>query len=301
MRYNSAILIKEGGNVAQKKLSERQDMQIRTGREMEVYKANDMIQKGRHELSLQEQRCVLYAISKIKPEDTVFQEYTFELSDFYKLCGLQGDSYTELKAILQGLSDRSWWATINDKGTESLVRWFSTLRTNKRSGKVTIEFHKDMMPYLLELTKENQYYTHYQLKYILPMKSQYAIRLYELLKSYQRNNYEWFFDIEQLRKQLNCEQYTDFYDLRRRVLEPAVAEINEYTDIKIAWEAVKERRKVVRVVFYMVGKNKTDLLEADRAINDNLDGQINLLDLLEENRSSVRSQFFKENLGKNDK
>lgn len=287
--------------MAQKKLSERQDMQIRTGREMEVYKANDMIQKGRHELSLQEQRCVLYAVSKIKPEDTVFQEYTFELSDFYKLCGLQGDSYTELKAILQGLSDRSWWATINDKGTESLVRWFSTLRTNKRSGKVTIEFHKDMMPYLLELTKENQYYTHYQLKYILPMKSQYAIRLYELLKSYQRNNYEWFFDIEQLKKQLNCESYKDFKDFRRRVLEPAVAEINEFTDIKIAWEPMKEGRKVVRVVFYMVGKNKTDLLEADRAINDNLDGQINLLDLLEESRSSVRSQFFKENLGKNDK
>ena len=287
--------------MAQKKLSERQDMQIRTGREIEVYKANDMIQKGRHELSLQEQRCVLYAVSKIKPEDTVFQEYTFELSDFYKLCGLQGDSYTELKAILQGLSDRSWWATIDDKGTESLVRWFSTLRTNKRSGKVTIEFHKDMMPYLLELTKENQYYTHYQLKYILPMKSQYAIRLYELLKSYQRNNYEWFFDIEQLKKQLNCETYKNFADFNRRVLEPSVAEINKYTDIKIAWEAVKERRKVVRVVFYMVGKNKTDLLEADRAINDNLDGQINLLDLLEENRSSVRSQFFKENLGKNDK
>ena len=157
------------------------------------------------------------------------------------------------------------------------------------------------MPYLLELTKENQYYTHYQLKYILPMKSQYAIRLYELLKSYQRNNYEWFFDIEQLKKQLNCESYKDFKDFRRRVLEPAVAEINEFTDIKIAWEPMKEGRKVVRVVFYMVGKNKTDLLEADRAINDNLDGQINLLDLLEESRSSVRSQFFKENLGKNDK
>ena len=283
------------------KLNIYQQEKINNERSLSVYKRDDMIQKGRHELSLQEQRCVLYAVSKIKPEDTVFQEYTFELSDFYKLCGLQGDSYTELKAILQGLSDRSWWPTINDKGTESLVRWFSTLRTNKRSGKVTIEFHKDMMPYLLELTKENQYYTHYQLKYILPMKSQYAIRLYELLKSYQRNNYEWFFDIEQLKKQLNCESYKDFKDFRRRVLEPAVAEINEFTDIKIAWEPMKEGRKVVRVVFYMVGKNKTDLLEADRAINDNLDGQINLLDLLEESRSSVRSQFFKENLGKNDK
>lgn len=283
--------------MANKKLSERQEMQVRSGREMEIYKRNDMIQKGRHELTLQEQRCVLYAISKIKPEDSVFQEYTFELSDFYKLCGLQKESYTELKAILIGLKQKTWWVeTAPD--VESTVSWFNKVRTNKKSGTVTVRFDDDMMPYLLELTKSNQYYTHYQLKYVLPMKSQYAIRLYELLKSYQRNNYEWFFEIDTLRKQLNCEQYTDFYDLRRRVIEPAVAEINEFTDIKIAWEPVKERRKVVRVTFYMVGKKKSALLEADRAIHDALDGQIDLLELLTESESSVKRQFLRENFGK---
>lgn len=283
--------------MAKKKLSEREEMQVHSGRDMEIYKRNDMIQKGRHELTLQEQRCVLYAISKIKPEDSVFQEYTFELSDFYKLCGLQGDSYTDLKSILVGLKQKTWWVeTAPD--VESTVSWFNKVRTNKKSGTVTVRFDDDMMPYLLELTKNNQYYTHYQLKYILPMKSQYAIRLYELLKSYQRNNYEWFFEIDTLKKQLNCENYKDFYDFRRWVLEPAVAEINEFTDIKIAWEPVKERRKVVRVTFYMVGKKKTALLEADRAISDALDGQIDLLELLTESESSVKRQFLRENFGK---
>lgn len=286
--------------MAQKKRSERQNMVVQSGREMEVFKANDMIQKGRHELSLQEQRCVLFAISQIKPDDTVFQEYSFELSHFYNLCGLQNESYTELKAILQRLSDRSWWATIDDKGTESLVRWFSTLRTNKRSGKVTIKFHEDMMPFLLEVTKQNKFYTHFQLKYILPMKSQYAIRLYEILKSYQRNNIDWFFEIDKLRKQLNCENYENYKDFRRRVLEPAVAEINEFTDIKIAWDAVKEGRKVARVVFYMAGKKQGELLEADRAISDTLDGQIDILELLNEEQNSVKAQFMRENFGKQD-
>lgn len=281
--------------MARKRLSEKQEMQLRSSREMEIFKHNDMLQKGRHELSLQEQRCVLFAISKIKPEDTVFQEYTFELADFYKLCGLQKESYTELKALMQRLADRSWWASIDDKGTESLVRWFSTLRTNKQSGKVTIKFHEDMMPFLLELTKQDKFYTHYQLKYILPMKSQYAIRLYELLKSYQRNNHEWFFDIEKLKKQLNCENYTRFPDFRRWVIEPAVSEINEYTDIKIAWDTVKEGRRVSRVVFYMVGKKDSELLEADAAVNDALDGQIDILELMTESENSIKSKFFKEN------
>lgn len=283
--------------MANKKLSERQEMQVRSGRDMEIYKRNDMIQKGRHKLTLQEQRCVLYAISKIKPDDTVFQEYTFELGDFYKLCGLQGDSYTELKAILIGLKQKTWWVE-TAPNEESTVSWFNKVRTNKKSGTVTVRFDDDMMPYLLELTKNNQYYTHYQLKYVLPMKSQYAIRLYELLKSYQRNNFEWFFDVEGLKKQLNCEQYGNFKDFRRRVLEPAVAEINEFTDIKIAWEPVKEGRKVARVTFYMVGKKKSALLEAERAISDALDGQIDLLELLTESESSVKSQFLRENFGK---
>lgn len=279
--------------MARKRLSEKQEMQLRSSREMEIFKHNDMLQKGRHELSLQEQRCVLFAISKIKPEDTVFQEYTFELADFYKLCGLQGDSYTELKAILIGLKQKTWWVETSP-GIESTVSWFNKVRTSKKSGTVTVRFDDDMMPYLLELTKD-KFYTHYQLKYILPMKSQYAIRLYELLKSYQRNNYEWFFDIEKLKKQLNCENYTRFPDLRRWVIEPAVSEINEYTDIKIAWDTVKEGRRVSRVVFYMVGKKDSELLEADAAVNDALDGQIDILELMTESENSIKSKFFKEN------
>lgn len=280
--------------MARKKLSERQDIQVHTGREMEVYKANDMIQKGRHELSLQEQRCVLYAISKIKPEDSIFQEYTFELSDFYRLCGLQGDSYTELKAILIGLKQKTWWVE-TAPNVESTVSWFNKVRTNRKSGTVTVRFDDDMMPFLLELTKKDKFYTHYQLKYILPMKSQYAIRLYEILKSYQRNNIEWFFDIDKIKKQLNCENYKNFYDFRRWVIEPAVAEINEFTDIKIAWDTVKEGRKVTRVIFYMVGKKKADLLETDRVINDTLDGQSDLLELRPESRNSVKARFLKKN------
>lgn len=285
--------------MGRKKLSERQELKVRSDRNMEVYKRSDMLQKGRHELTLQEQRCVLYAISKIKPDDTVFQEYKFEIRDFYRMCGLQNESYTDLKAILKGLSDKSWWVE-TAPNEESTVRWFQKVRTNKKSGTVTIRFDDDMMPYLLELSKQNEYYTHYQLKYILPMKSQYAIRLYELLKSYQLNNYSWFFDIDDLKKKLNCENYVRFPDFRRWAIEPAVAEINDFSDIKIAWEPIKEGRKVVRMVFYMVEKNGNDLLEAEKAGNDQIEGQIELEDILAEYeaRSKVKEEFFKENLGK---
>lgn len=283
--------------MVKKKLSGRQELKVRSDREMEVYKRDDMIQKSRHQLSLREQRVVLYAISKIKPDDTSFQEYVFDIKDFYALCGIEDESYTELKAILKGLADRSWWAEIDDKGTESLLRWFSTMRTNKKSGKVTIKFHEDMMPFLLELTAQDAFYTGYQLQYILPMSSQYGPRLYELLKSYQKNNITWFFDVDELRRVLNAQNYTDFYDFRRRVIDPAVEEINKYTDIKVAYDTKKEGRRVARVEFYMIGKKPLEILETQMTIQEELDGQYSLFDRRqqEDEQESVKSRFFREN------
>lgn len=280
--------------MAKRKLSERQEMQKQAEREMSVYKRDDMIQKSRHQLSVQEQRCVLYAISKIKPTDEVFQEYTFDIKDFYILCGIQKESYTELKAILKGLADRSWWAVIDDKGTESLLRWFSTVRTNKKSGKVTIEFHKDMMPFLLHLTGKDGFYTGYSLQYVLPMSGQYSPRLYELLKSYQKNNKKWFFPIDELKRLLGAQNYKDFYDFKRFVLEPAIKEVNKFTDIQVAYNTHKEGRKVTRVHFFMDGKTDRELAQAHSDIQEALDGQIDLFSVLQEMEEDPGVQFEQE-------
>lgn len=284
-----------------KRKTEQQDLATRAAREMSVVKRDDMIQHARFSLSIQEQRCVLYAISKIKPEDTAFTEYTFELKDFYSLCGIEDQSYTRLKQTLKGLSDKSWWAVIDDKGTESLLRWFSTLRTNKRSGRVTVKFHEDMMPYLLQLAtqarEQGAFYTQYGLKYVLPMRGQYSPRLYELLKSYQKNNREWFFDIDEIKRLLDCQSYKNFNDFKKRVLDPAVEEINQYTDLNVAYDTERTGRggKVSRVIFFLAGKGRQALTETNLKIYSHLDGEMSIEEFMEEFDNSVRAQFWREN------
>lgn len=273
-------------------------------RNMQIYKSDDMVQKGRHKLTIQEQRCVLYAISKIKPEDTAFNEYVFDIQLFYDACGIQKDSYTELKSILVGLKSKSWWIPLkDDPDTESAVSWFSTVRTNKKTGKVTIKFHEDMMPYLLEVTAPGKFYTNYYLRFVLPMNCQYAPRLYELLKSYQKNNRKWFFSLDELKQKLSCEHYQRFPDFRRWVLEPAVEEINKYTDINVKPVLQKEGRKVVKVEFLMAKKSEEKLQEAIYEGNIVLDGQMTIDDYavaLEDARAAAdeERQFFAENAEK---
>lgn len=246
-------------------------------RDMQIYKSDDMVQKGRHKLTIQEQRCVLYAISKIKPEDTAFQEYVFDIQLFYDACGIQKESYTELKSILVGLKSKCWWIPLkDDPDTESAVSWFSTVRTNKKTGKVTIKFHEDMMPYLLDVTAKGKFYTNYYIRFVLPMNCQYAPRLYELLKSYQKNNRKWFFQIDELKQKLSCQHYKDFYDFNRYVLTPAVEEINKYTDINVKPILQREGRKVTKIEFLMAKKSENSLRDAIYEGNVVLDGQMTL-------------------------
>lgn len=259
---------------------------ISFARELMVAKRNDMLQGGRYNLTIQEQRTVLYAVAQIKPEDTYLTEYTFDIKDFYALCGIEDRSYTRLKQILSGLKSKVWWVTL-DNGDDSAVSWFGKLRTNNGKGTVTLKFDEDMMPFLLELNKQmregGQYYTSYQLKYILPMKSKFGPRLYEILKSYQANNHQWFFRIEDLQKLLSDSDekgnpqtpktWANFAEFKRKVIDPAVKEINEYTDICVSYKPIREGRKYEKITFFMDNKTERELSATNIHIGKTLDGE----------------------------
>lgn len=265
----------------------------REERYLEVFKHNNMIQKARFTLSIQEQRLVLYAISKILPTDTCLSEYTFDIKDFYNVIGWRKESYTEFKEMLKKLRDKSWWVTLPDGETESAVSWFSVVRSNKKSGKATIKFHEDMVPFLIQLAQGDDYYTKYQLQYVLSMSSQYSPRLYEILKSYQYNNRQWFFDINELKHLLDCENYTNFSDFKRFALDPAVEEINKYTDIAVFYSLTKNGRKVVRVNFFMEKKTRLELTEVQSNNNEELD-QLTVFDIENIVLEEPQRAFYKE-------
>ncbi len=261
---------------------------IEKARNATIYTADSLLQKGRFTLSLTEQRIILYTISQIKPTDEKFQEYNLKIKDFFDICGIkEHDSYSVIKKIMGELRDKSWWITMEDPhapGTEceSKVNWFTVLRTNKKTGKFTIMFHPDMIPYLLELARQREegkgYYTHYTFQYILPMRSQYSIRLYELLKSYQKNNMSWWFKVDELKRLLNCQSYKGFKDFRVRALDLAVKEVNEYSDIRIKYETEKDGRRIDVVTFYMLGKPMAEQIDAQKKGLTALDGNVHYWD-----------------------
>jgi plasmid replication initiation protein len=242
-------LIKDRKRVAAEKLTE--------ARGHLVVKRNDLIQKSRHQMDLQEQKIILYMISRIKPNDKDFKEQVFSVAEFCRVCGLDSDSggnYAYIKNTLKTLRDRSVWVTLDD-GSETTLAWVNSVTINKQSGFIKLTLDEKMKPYLLEL-KEN--FTRYELVYTLAMRSQYAVRLYELLKSYQHKK-SVVFDIENLKRLLIAENYTRGNHFKARVLDIATKEINKLTDIRVTYELIKIGRKFAEVEFSI--EQKTDMGE----------------------------------------
>ena len=254
---------------------------IEKSREYIVSKSNQIVQKSRYDFTLAEQRTIAYICSKIKPIEALdrakgmpFQlEYEFNILDYVRTCGLQdnGKLYEEVKATLKGLRDKSMWLTLPD-GSETTVGWLAKATTNKRSGIAKIEIDKDLAPYLFDLKEK---FLRYGLKNILNMKSQYSIRLYELLKSYydmkvgqtdrrewKEKTYKpkkisWIVELEELKKLLmvdTIKSYENYKNMRIKVLEPAQKEINELTDINVYFEPITKGRKVVKLKIDMLSK-----------------------------------------------
>lgn len=247
---------------------------VQKERSMFVVKQNDLIRKTKYDLSAQEQKLLLYIISKIKPEDDSLSGYEIDLGNLCEVCGIQKQvkTFRDFADILKNLADNSFWADFG-KGW-GLHRWLNSVYFPDTVGmtkeqlehfvpkKAIVGFDPELKPFLLFL-KNN--YTSYQLVYVLAMKTKYAIRLYEILKSYLYIG-EYQPTISELRTLLQIVGYDMYSDFRKRVLNPAVEEINRFTDIEVTATPIRAGKTIDKIQFKITLKDYAagEVSEAER-------------------------------------
>lgn len=99
---------------------------------------------------------------------------------------------------------------------------------------------------------ENIRYLQYELKYILPLTSKYSYLLYLYLRD-NRFRGTWRISVDELRdKKLDLkgnEYYKQFKYLRNEIINPAIKEIKEKTDIDVSFKTIKKGKPVVAIEF----------------------------------------------------
>lgn len=251
---------------------------VRDPREEMVAQGNDLIRRARFQLTTLEQDIIYFCLSKVKPTDKDFMRLTFGIKEFCEVCGIEpgGHQYRRIKATVKATADKSSWV-LYANGDEELVRWFDTYKISRKEGTITAVLSQSIKPYLIGLIERvkagGDGYTQAHLTTFLALQSKYGKRLYEILKSYlyvsgsQEKLYAKQiigYDLEEIKEILNAETYERYQDLRRKVLEVAVREINEVTDIHVEYAPVKRGRGVAAIEFIYQHKPIPERMAAEQ-------------------------------------
>lgn len=238
-----------------------ENREVLDAKSMLVVKENELIQRASYNLTMEEQKMLCYVISKIKPTDKEFEQYTISASDFAEICGISKTNvYRDFRQMIDNFDNKSQWVQMD--GKQFKFRVFSEAEYNEKQGSITVMLNSHLKRYLLEIGKHGQY-TKYELWNILSLKSKYSIRLYELFRSYSYQQ-EKEFDIDNLKSLLCAEQYKSFGNLKQRVLDNAINEINIFTDLRVTYETKKAGKggKVSKIIFKIHKKKIDDKLTA---------------------------------------
>ena len=236
-----------------------------------VVKDNALIQAS-YTLDLVEQRLMLLAIMEARETgkgiapDSLLQIHAHSYAEHFNVN--KETAYTVMKDASKGLFDR--YVTYHDKNPKTgkdrsfHCRWVDKIGYEKDTGIVYLRFTHDVVPLI---TRLEQQFTSYDIEQISSLNSGYAIRLYELLIQWRSVGKTPVFDLQQFRQQLGVEEikYSRMSDFKKYVLDFAVQQINEHTDITVKYDQHKQGRIITGFTFNFKVKTKSKkILESKR-------------------------------------
>lgn len=215
---------------------------------------SDFFRTTRYGLTLQEHRIIYYAILKGQQDNTPFESVTLSITDFKKLCDIKSNAYYGvIRDITKNLNTKIVEVAYKDNDGYHFMQapWLTGITYHAKSGSVTVELNKKIQPFF-----DGKPFSETEFYFLLKFTSQYAERLYELIKSLSHKSIIDF-TIDDLRKRLGIQdnQYNNFTDLQRRVLSPALCDINKYTDLNITMRVTRGRYNKVENIYFAIQKN----------------------------------------------
>ena len=234
-----------------------------------VVKDNSLIDAS-FNLSLVEQRLMLMAIVEAREVDKLTPDTPIEVKatayrDQYKTD--KSEAYKQLSDATKQLFNRQFSYTDQYKGEDciTVARWVNRASYLNDNGTVVLYMSSEVISMISRLEAN---FTQYLLEQVSDFKSKHSIRLYELLIKYRDVGNSKKFDIKELRSKLGLEdnEYSTMSNFKSRVLDVAIKEIGDKTDIQIKYDQFKEGRAISHILFKL-GKKKEKKPKASRDKN----------------------------------
>ncbi len=177
------------------------------------------------------------------------------------------NGYLMMKEAEDTLFNRRF-SYIDDEGKLVKSRWLSQVRYLDDEGAIEVVFTPAVVQGITRIDGAEEFFTKYLLEQTATMTSNYSVRLYELLVQWKQAKKTPMFELQEFRGQLGVEddEYKAMSNFKIRVLDLAVEEINEKSDLNINYTQKKKGRKIVGFTFtvHEKPKAKTDVVSKER-------------------------------------
>ena len=204
------------------------------------------------------------------PKDNTVYLSKRDLFAFFKVS--DNDKHSRFKQAVEKMQKQAFFQIKEEQGKgfkfKSIVP-IPYVEWTDYNDEVKIEFHREIMPYLINLKKN---FTQHALSDIAELNSKYSIILYRWL-SMQYNQYEHYsvkggrraeqveayrnpsISIKELRIMTDTVKlYKEFRDLDKRVLKESLEEINAHTSFNVTYDKIKKGRSIDSIVFHITKK-----------------------------------------------
>ena len=238
-----------------------------------VVKDNALINAS-YNLETAEQRLIMLAVINARETGqgiTADSKLEIHASDYAKHFNVSTDAaYKVMKEAVNNLFERkfSYVAEYKKTGKTGVVRsrWVSRIFYVDSLAILEITFAPDVVPLV---TRLEEHFTSYQLKQVSNLTSKYAIRLYELLIAWREVGKTPQIELSEFRQKIGVEngEYERMHHFKARVLEPAIKQINEHTDITASYEQHKRGRTISGFSFRFKQKQQVKKIESKRDPN----------------------------------
>ena len=214
-----------------------------------VVKDNALINAS-YNLDLVEQRLILLAIIEarqsgkgINANDPLIIHAESYINQF---SAHRNTAYQALKDACDDLFARQFsYQSLSDKGNiqHHKSRWVSEVIYVEKEAVVKLIFAPAIIPLITRLEEQ---FTKYDIEQVSGLTSAYAVRLYELLIAWRSTGKTPIIEIQKFRQKLGVldTEYKQMNDFKKRVLDIAINQINEKTDIKVKVEQHKTGRAI---------------------------------------------------------
>ena len=199
-------------------------------------------------MTLQELRFFSIYLSKINPADIKTRIVRFSLDDFKSIMELSRINIDYMKQVTDSLLCKVVNVPLETGGYSGFQLFKECTVTTDENDEwyVEIDAHDKALPLMFDYRER---YFSYQLWNSLRLKSPNQIRMYEILKQYEKIG-EKVFSVKELRELLfiGKKEYERFHNFKDRVLDACQEALAEHTDICFTYEPYGKRGKSGKIL-----------------------------------------------------